>query len=236
MLKRLLGVALALTWVSAGVGATQSADELIAKNLEAKGGSERLKAIQTIKQKSTMTMQGVPVEVTVYNKRPNMIRQEIKGKGELVVNAFDGITPWIINPATGTKQPIAISGPQAVTIREQSHIDGPLVDYKARGYSMEFVGRETLEETRVFHLKMTSPANQVTHIYLDETTGLELKLMFEVGKVKLEQTFGDYRPVEGIQVAHLVRTFTNGIQQSEIKIEKVEFNVRMDDALFRMPK
>jgi outer membrane lipoprotein-sorting protein len=235
MLKRFLGVALAVAWVSA-VGASQSVDELVAKNLEAKGGLKRLLAIQTIKQTSKMTMQGMEASVTFYNKRPNMVRQEIQVKGELVVNAFDGITPWIINPATGTTRPIAISGPQAETIREQSHIDGPLVDYKARGYLLDLVGRESLDQARVFHLRLTSPGRQVTHVYLDETTGLELKLAADVGKVKLEQTFADYRPVDGIQVAHLLRTFTNGIQQNEIRVETVEFNIRVDDVLFRMPK
>jgi len=236
MLKRFFGVSLAVALVSAGVGASQSVDDLITKNLESKGGLKRLQAIQTIKTKSKMTMMGQEASVTFYNKRPNMVRQEIKVKGELVINAFDGITPWIINPATGTSRPIAISGPQAETIREQSFIDGPLVDYKARGYLLDLVGRETLDETRVFHLRMTSPARQVTHVYLDGTTGLELKLVAEVGKVKLEQTFADYREVEGVMVAHLLRTFTNGVQQSEIRVETVEFNVRVDDALFRMPK
>jgi outer membrane lipoprotein-sorting protein len=236
MLKRVVGVALAVAWVSAGVGASQSVDEFVAKNLEAKGGLKRLQSIQTIKQTSKMTMQGVEASVTFYNKRPNLVRQEIKVKGQQVVSAFDGVTPWIINPATGTSRAIAISGPQAETIREQSHIDGPLVDYKARGYLLDFVGREKMDETRVVHLRLTSPGRQVTHVYLDETTGLELKLAAEVGKVKLEQTFADYRPVDGIQVAHLLRTFTNGIQQNEIQVETVEFNVRVDDALFRMPK
>ena len=254
MLKRFLPVAFAAAFVSLGLAplgaargvvsasrttapqSSQSADDVVAKNLDAKGGLKRLLAVQTIKQTSKMTGMGMDADVTAYYKRPNLVRQEIRVGGQLVINAFDGITPWIINPGTGTSRPIAISGPQADTIREQSHIDGPLVDYKARGYVVDLVGRERLDERQVIRLRMTSPARQVTQVYLDETTGLEVKTSAEIGKMKLEQTFADYRPVDGIQVAYLIRTFANGVQQSEIKVQTVEFNVKVDDALFKMPR
>ena len=88
----------------------------------------------------------------------------------------------------------------------------------------------------LIHLLVTPKTKQVRHLYLDSTTFLDVKMMTEQDKFKLEQEFDDYREVDGIQWPFRTRTSTNGVLQSEIKVEKVEFNVKMDDALFRVPK
>jgi outer membrane lipoprotein-sorting protein len=239
MIRRSGALALAAVFVFsvAGRSAPQATvDELIAKNLAAKGGLDRLKAILTIKQTSVMTMQGADAPMTVYSKRPNLLRQEIKVSGQTVINAFDGVTPWIINPLIGPPLPIVVTGPQADMIREQSSFDGPLVDYKLQGYTIAVDGLESSGERALLHLRLTSRTNQVSNLYLDSLTFLDAKLTTEMDKVKLEQEFLDYRDVEGIKVPFLMRTSMNGVVQSEIKVQKVEFNKSMDDALFSPPK
>ncbi len=211
-------------------------DELIAKNLAAKGGLERLKAVNTIKQTSVVTLQGVDTPMTVYSKRPNLLRQEVKVGGQTVINAFDGVTPWIINPLVGPPIPIVVTGPQADMIREQSSFDGPLVDYQGQGYTIAAEGLETTGDRVLIHLRLTSRTKQVSHLYLDAITFLEAKLTNEMDKMKLEQEFSDYRDVDGIKVPFLIRTLTNGVVQSEIKVQKVEFNTKMDNTLFSLPK
>lgn len=220
---------------AAGQSATQSVDDLVARNLAAKGGLARLKTVQTIKQTSRLNMQGMEATLTVYSKRPNLLRQEVSVGGQLVINAFDGVTPWIINPLVGSTRPMVVSGPQAASIREQSNFDGPLVDYKDKGYVIDLEGTETLGGKQVFHLRLTSALRQVSHLYIDADTGLDLKLTTQIGQLKLEQEFSDYRDTEGIKVPFLIKTMTNGVPQSEIRVQSVEFNVRVDDAMFRMP-
>ena len=61
---------------------SQTVDELIARNLESKGGLARMRAIQTMKQTRRMNLQGMEAPVTVYAKRPNMVRQEISTETE----------------------------------------------------------------------------------------------------------------------------------------------------------
>lgn len=234
--------ALAVTVLSAGQtvaasAAPQSVDDLIAKNLEAKGGLARLKAIQSIKQTVNLKMQGTMEAVmTIYSKRPNRVRQEIKIADKTVVNAFDGVTPWIINPMVGSNRPMAVTGPQADMLREQGDFDGPLVDYKIKGYTIALVGSETLADRKVQHLRVVSQSQQVIHLYLDAATGLEAKRATEIEMLKLEQEFSDYKAVNGITIPFTIRTFTNGVPQGEIRVQSVEFNVAMDDAIFRMPK
>lgn len=237
MFRRSLVLALlAVFGLSPAPRASQSIEELVVKNLDAKGGLARLKAVQSIKQTARLTMQGMEATMTLYSKRPNLVRQEVSLGSQLVINAFDGSTAWIINPLVGSSRPIAVSGPQADTIREQSNFDGPLVDFKARGYNVDYSGLESLGDRKVHHLRLTSPTRQVSHLYLDATTNLDVKLSTEVDTLKLEQEFSDYRAVDGITVPFRIRTLTNGVPQSEILVQAVEFNVTLDDALFRMPR
>ena len=74
------------------------------------------------------------------------------------------------------------------------------------------------------------------HLYLDASTNLEAKRSTEVESLKLEQELDDYRPVEGVMIPFHIRLLVNGVPQSEMKVQSVQFNVAMDDAIFRMPK
>jgi hypothetical protein len=110
------------------------------------------------------------------------------------------------------------------------------VDYQGQGYTIAADGLETMGDRALIHLRLTSRTKQVSNLYLDAITFLEAKLMNETDRMKLEQEFSDYRDVDGIKVPFLIRTLTNGVVQSEIKVQKVEFNKPMDDALFSPPK
>ena len=227
---------------AAGRAAQLSVDEVVAKHLEALGGVEKLKSIQTMKKVARVTMQGRETTTTMYFKRPNLSRQEVIVDGKQVVNAFDGTTAWILNPLAGLTRPVTISGAAAATIREDSSFDGPLVDYKARGTLVDYVAKEPLEGGEAHHLRVTSATRQVRHVYLDATTFLEVKLAAEIEKpgegtrVKLEQLSSDYRDVDGVKVAHHLKTMVNGALQGEMRLESVQFNVPLDNAFFRMPK
>jgi hypothetical protein len=125
----------------------------------------------------------------------------------------------------------------ADTIREQSSFEGPLVDYKAKGFLIDLVGTEALGDRTVYHLKLTTPSKQVNHLYIDAASGLEARLTTEVdASTKVDQEFFDYRDVEGVKVPFLIKTLTNGVLQSEIRVQTVQLNVPVDDAMFRMPK
>jgi outer membrane lipoprotein-sorting protein len=211
-------------------------DEIVAKHLDAMGGLDKLQDIQTMKKVAKVTMQGREATTTMYFKRPNMSRQEVQVDGQTVINAFDGTTPWIINPLAGFTRPVTVSGAQAASIREDAWFDGPLVEYKRRGTIVDYVAREPLGEGEAYHLRVTSAGRQVRHLYLDATTYLEVKLAADVERTKLEQLSSDYRDVDGVKVAHHLKTLVNGAVQAEMQLESVEFNLPLETALFRMPK
>ena len=54
-------------------------------------------------------------------------------------------------------------------------MDGPLVNYKDKGSSLELVGKEKLNGRDVYNLTITLKEGQVRNIYLDARTFLEVK-------------------------------------------------------------
>jgi outer membrane lipoprotein-sorting protein len=239
MVRRLIVLAFAAAFSAAVTGraATQSVDDLVAKNLEAKGGLTRLKAVQSVKQTARFTMQGMDGTMTVYLKRPNKVRQEVTVGGRTVINAFDGVTPWIVNPLVGgSTRPMVVTGPQADMLREQGDFDGPLVDYKVKGYSLELAGLEASGDRKVHHLRLVSASGQTVHLYIDAASNLEVRRVTDVDQLKLEQEFSDFKPVEGVTLPFVIRLLANGVPQSEMRVQSVELNTPIDDAIFRLPK
>jgi outer membrane lipoprotein-sorting protein len=229
-------VAALLASIAVAISAQTAVDELIAKNLAAKGGLEKLKSIQSMKQISKMITQGKEATVTVYSKRPNLQRQEMKIAGQTITNGFDGEVSWILNPLSGMTRPIVVTGPQADVIREQAVFDGPLVDYKARGSKVLLNGVETLGDRKVQHLQVIDRSQQTQHIYLDAETNLETRIVSTLDNHKFEQELSDYRDVEGVRFPFTIKMLVDGVLQSEITVQSVEFNVKIDDAMFKVVK
>ena len=132
MRRRVVAIGLsAVALLIARPAAAQTVDELLAKNIQAKGGMEKLRSVQTVKQTGRVNFQGTEAKQTVYAKRPNLIRQELNMAGQLVVMAYDGNTPWMINPNLGAVAPIALTGPLAAIVERTiapQYVGEPVAD------------------------------------------------------------------------------------------------------------
>lgn len=216
----------------------QTADEIIAKNLKAKGGAEKWKSISSVKMTGKLSAQGRDVPMTVYTKRPNLMRRDITTPAGTVVEAFDGVRPWVIPPGADLAR--EVTGPQADAARSGSDFDGPLLDYATKGHKLELVAKEKVGPTDVYHLKLTKKDGNVEHYYMDADSGLEVKRTAEIDaggmKQALESELSNYKSVDGLMVPHTIKQSVNGSPVMEMTLEKVEFNVPMADALFRMPR
>ena len=167
----MLSIALACTGSAAAQ--TPSVDDLVAKNLAARGGLAKLQTLNAIKLTGSVSVQGMDMPLTVLTKRPNKMKQEMTMQGRTIVRAFDGETVWAINPMMGSPTPRVLEGPTANALKTQSLFDGPLVGYKERGDTLEVVGPADVEGIKTWKLKLTRKDGQSMHIFLDADTGLE---------------------------------------------------------------
>jgi outer membrane lipoprotein-sorting protein len=217
---------------------TPTVDELLAKNVESRGGAEKLRAITTRTVSGTVSAQGMDMSLKVYSKRPNLMLQEVQVGDRRLVTAFDGQQAWGINPMMGGDAPQTLTGIQADLLRDQAAFDGPLALARERGDTMEVAGKEDVEGAPAWKLVVTHEGRQ-TIVFLDEKSGLERKVASSISdngmERKIESLISDYQPVDGIPVPRQVRTLVDGQGQATVKIESVEFNTPIDDAKFKMP-
>jgi outer membrane lipoprotein-sorting protein len=221
-------------------GALPTVDTLVAKNLQAKGGEAKLKAIQTMRMSGRVSIQGMELPMTIAAKRPNLMRQEMQIQDKRIVTAFDGQKAWMINPMMGTESAQELTGPQADMAKDQADFDGALVDWKAKGHTVELVGLEEVGGVKAQKIKVTKKNGQVQYFFLNPDTGLEIKTTTEVQQggttMTVETELSDYRSVDGIMLPHALKTSINGTPTASIIVEKIELNAPLDESLFSLPK
>jgi outer membrane lipoprotein-sorting protein len=214
----------------------QTAEEIVAKNIAAKGGDAKLKAVQTLRQSGTISINGQTAQVTSLAKRPNLSRQEISIMGTTITMAFDGEKAWMLNPMVGPDA-MELPAEQAEMIKDQAAFDGPLMDYKAKGSTIELIGLEDAGGKKAFHLRITRKGLPPQELFIDSTTYLDVKAVTAVpGSGTMETAFDDYRAVDGMMVPFSVKSSAAGMMISEMKVDKVEFNVTLPPDAFKIKK
>jgi outer membrane lipoprotein-sorting protein len=238
---RKLGLTVVTTLFLASALLAQTADEIIAKNAEARGGLAKIKAVKSVKMSGKMTVgPGLEAPIVVTLKRPDQMRMEFTFQGLTAVRAYDGKSGWAIVPFTGKKDPEALSADDLKEMDEQADMDGPLVDYKSKSHKVELLGKEKIEGTDAYKLKLTRKNGDIDIIYLDADSLLEIK---EEGKRtvrgserEFESSIGDYREVEGLMFPFAIESGQKGSpEKQKITVEKMELNTPVDDASFKMP-
>jgi outer membrane lipoprotein-sorting protein len=223
----------------APAAAAPSLEAIVAKNLQAKGGEAKLKAVQSMRMAGKVTIQGMDLSMLITTKRPNMMRQEMQFQDKKIVQGFDGTTAWMINPLIGSETAQEMTGPQADLAKDQADFDGPLLDWKGKGHTLEYVGTEEVGGAKANKLKLTKKNGQLQYLYLDADSGIDLKTTVQVPQgastMTVETEMSDYRPVEGIMMPHALKTSINGMPTGSIVVEKIELNVPVDEAQFKMP-
>jgi outer membrane lipoprotein-sorting protein len=239
MIRKLLGSFFAIAVLLATPASAQTVDELIKKNLDAHGGIQKLKAIKSLKATGKISQQGLEISIVVLQKRPANLRTEITFQGKTQVTAYDGETGWKIDPFQGTSEPEKSAGDELKDLQEQSDMDGALFDYKDKGHTVELVGKEDMEGTPVYKLKLTLKSGDVRTIYIDAENFLELKVNSKRktpgGEIEVDQYLGNYKAINGIVSAFSIETKVKGQTVNQVTIDKVEYDVAIDDALFKMP-
>jgi len=212
--------------------------DFVSKNLESRGGIEKLKSIQS--QKITgkfIIRQEQEIPFTLFLKQPNFIRLQSEYQSKQLVSAYDGQNCWWINPKKGINSSNKMPKIEASRLLDlQFFYWGYLQRTKRMGYEIRFLGKENIAGEEFFVLKLIS-GEEMQNIYLDSESFLERKvtgILKGVG-VKAETVFSDYKEVDGVLLAHKLEFIVNGRKDVETIINKIELNFEMDDSIFKMP-
>ena len=221
-----------------------TADELIARYLQARGGRTKLAAIHSLRiTGKTASGQGDFVTrqpITTLIKRPGLVRAERSMQGLTAVTAFDGREGWSLQPFGGRREPQKLAPDAVKSLRLQADIDGPLVDYQAKGNSVAYLGTEDVDGTEAHKLQVTLRDGDILYIYLDPDYFLEIREVSETRVRGVEQEsetdFGNYEKVAGVYMPFSIESGAKGEPKgTKVTVEKIETNVPLADSLFHFP-
>jgi outer membrane lipoprotein-sorting protein len=219
----------------------QTVDEIVQKYIKAMGGADKINAIKTLKLEGKFMRQGMEATLTIWSKHPDMIKMDLDISGQKMITAYDGKIGWMINPFSGSTEPEEMSKEDIENMNGNADmVNNPLVDYKKKGHKIELIGKEDMEGTEVFKLKLTRKNNRVTFLYLDTENCIILKTS-ETRKIsgqefKNDMLYGDYKPVAGILMPHSLEPYGNDQSLGALKIDSFEPNIKLEDDFFKMPK
>ncbi len=221
---------------------SQTVDEIINNNIKVKGGKEKLESIKTVTMTGKMVRMNLEMELKMSYKKPLMSRIEVNFSGKKIIYAYDGKTAWQISPFTGIEGPQILTGEQADEAKETAEMfENPLIDYKKKGSKVELLGKDEVEGTEVFKVKLIKKDKKEIIYYIDTETFIDLKVEItrirKDGKeIKSESYMGDYKKVNGIMSAFSIKNKVNGVDTGNILITSIKYDEPIEDSFFKMPE
>jgi hypothetical protein len=244
--------------------ANLTAEEVVTRNVAARGGLQPWRAVQTLSMSGKMdaggneastrlAAQGGKLGGVQLPKRPKeqaqlpfrmelkrnrKSRLEIDFRGKTAVQVYDGAKGWKVRPYLNRHEVEPFTAAELKVAAMQPDLDGPLVDYAAKGTMVALEGTDKVEGNDAYRLKLTFKNGSVQHLWIDAKTFLEAKVEGTPRRLDgkthtVEVYYRDFRPVSGLLIPFVSETKVQGVKQTEkILVEKATVNPAVEDSRF----
>lgn len=233
-------------------GKELTADEIVARNVEARGGLDAWRHLQSMIWTGQLESDSAPMPTmafTLEQKRPNKTRFEINGAGTRSMRIFDGAHGFRVRARREGGPDIQPYSPEELKFaRDSQAIDGPLIDYQAKGSTVRLVGREKLENDNTYHLAVQFASGEAQDVWVDARTFLEVRIdrpsyssastggAFAVRTGSVPVYYRNYKSFDGLQIPTLIEIGAGtGRSSDKMQIERVALNMTIDDRQFQRP-
>lgn len=240
----LLVASASIALMPAALPAAVDVNQIIEKNISARGGLNAWREIQTMTMTGKLdagSKKNAQLPFVMKLKRPRMSRLEIEFAGNTAVQVYDGTKGWKVRPFLGRNEVEDYSSAELQAAADEQELDGPLIDHEAKGIGVELVGNESVEGHDAYKLKLTLKNGDVRHVWVDAQSFLEIKMEGVPRKLdrklhKVEVYYRDYRRVSGLMIPFLLETVVENVKPShKMIIEQVVVNSRLEDNAFAKP-
>ena len=191
---------------ASALAASLSADDIIANNVKARGGKEHLAAIASLERRGRLIVPGLNLQLDVRDlkTRGGEYRQDVTLQGMTQVQAYDGHQAWQVQPFQGRKDPSLMSADEAKGLALSADIDLPLIDYRRKGHTVEYLGVEDIDGTPAHKLRVALKSGNESTYWIDPDSWMvirELDRQTIRGAVQMTETdYGEYEEVAGVYV------------------------------------
>jgi hypothetical protein len=184
----------------------------------------------------------VQLPFTLEMKRPGKSRLEIQFAGKMAVQVYDGTNGWKLRPYLNRNDAEPFTAQEAKAAAGKGDMEGPLIDYAAKGTKVDFENVEPVDGHAAYKLKLTMKSGDVQHVWIDAHSFLDVKIegipRRMDGRIHSVYVFQrDFRSVQGVMVPFLLETAVDGYPVGhKTVIEKVTLNQKLDDSAFTKPR
>ena len=219
-------------------------DQIIQKNIAARGGLQAWHEIQTMTITGKMeagTKDNVQLPFVMKLKRPKMSRLELQFGGKTALQIYDGHDGWKVRPFLGRNEVESFTAAELEKAGEDEQMDGPLIDHEAKGIKVELEGVEPVEGHDAYKLKLTMKNGKTHHLWVDAQSFLEVKeegfpRLLDGKPHNVEVYYRNYNPAGGVKVPYLLETVVAGVKQThKITIDSYVLNSKLEDSAFAKP-
>ena len=226
---------------SAAAAANLTAEEIVAKNVAARGGLDAWRKVGTMVWLGHVQSAHAPVpsmQFKLEQKRPNKTRLQINARTDKSMRVFDGLHGWKLRSGHGRPDIQPFSPDEIKFAQAGQGIDGPLIDYAAKGNSVALEGVDEIGGRKAYHLNVRLSKGGNEHAWLDTETYLDVRYdrLADGALRRVSAIYSDYRTVEGLQIPFVIETGSGpGTTPDRLQIETVVLNVPLDDSTFANP-
>ena len=221
-----------------------SATQIVANNAAARGGLEAWRKIETMVWMGHLESARTPVPSLPFEleqKRPNKTRFEIHAMNQRTMRIFDGARGWKSHPnPSGRVDVLPYTFEEARYARDEPIIDGPLIDYDAKGSTVALAGVEEIGGLKTYHLAVKLASGERQDVWVDAESFLEVKVSrvtYGAGGPSTVPTFyRDYKMIEGLQIPTTIQIGDGSTGTPDLMhIERVVLNAPLNDRRFSLP-
>ena len=202
-------------------------------------GIEKMKDWTTLTEKGKTIVQGMEFPFTMTTKRPSKLRVEAEVQGNKMIQCYDDGKGWSVVPWSGSSTPQDMTPDEIKNMKEQTDIEGALYNWKEKGHQAELIGKEDMEGSSAYKIKVSKANGDVDNYFIDAENYILLKTSSKVkiqgNETESESLFTNYKDINGVLVAETITTKIKDQTVSQIMIEKVEINQAVNDSIFVKP-
>ncbi len=228
---------------------SQSVDEIIDNYFENTGGIDQWRKLKGVKMLAKLSQQGMEIPIEIIQMQGGKQMQIINFQGQSIkAQVFDGEVSWGINMMSQKPEKSDQETTDNLKLDNNDFPDS-FMDYKSKGYIAELIGKETVDGTETFKVKLTKEPktidgkneDDITFYFFDTENYVPIAIQTEVkegpGKgMIMEITMSDYQEVEGL---YFPFSQTQGIKDQPsipLIIDSIELNPTIDENEFKFPE
>jgi hypothetical protein len=186
-----------------------------------------------------MVQGGIEIPIIQMAKRPDKVRFQGTFQDLTFVQTYNGKEGWSLNPFQGATDPQPMSDDELKSMKYQADMDGMLWNWKDKGYTVTYDGKEDMEGTPCYKIKVVTKEGDSFTYYIDSDSYILLRTNSKI-KVMGNESEGDtyysnYKQIHGMAVPGKIENKVHDQLAGTIVVDTVKVNIQLPDSLFDKP-